>query len=272
MGLRSGFSVLSHNELHSGKADEDIKLETRFQDELRDRGIPIPVIYPNKEAKEFSDVDIGGKRWQAILMAFVEGDSVTVHPSHELIAELATLQAKMHLFGMEFAKEADGPKSVWTELRDTMADKLQKIPVDNPEVLEFIERVKAYRYTLDPNLPHGYNHLDIDFDGNVLTQDGKVSGIVDFDDLSYSPMVVCLGFSLWNILDDEGPDAMKFYLSEYEKIRPISDLERDALPHIIFFRNYVIGIVRLMLWQQDTPTEDIYNLIRLEEEIPKIVL
>jgi len=254
-----------------GKNDNDILFEINFQDYLREHGIPIPVIHKNKSDNELTVVEIEGKRWQVILMDFVEGQSVTVKPSYELIAELATLQAKMHLLGIEFAKKSSKPKKLWVDLHDSLAPKVESTIVGGKEVQDLIQRIKAYSYPLNPDLPYGYNHLDIDFDGNVLTKDSRVSGIVDFEDLQYSPIIVCLGYSLWNILDDEDIDAMRHYLKEYEKLRPLTSVEYEALPNVIFFRNYVMVIIRLLLWDENTPIEDITNLIRLEKKIPTLL-
>jgi len=255
-----------------GKNDEDILFEISFQDYLREHGIAIPLIHKNKNGKELTVTEIDGKRWQIILMDFVEGQSITVKPSYELISELATLQAKMHLLGMEFAKDADRPKKPWADLHDSLVSKVENTTVGGQEVKDLLQRVKAYSYPLNPDLPYGYNHLDIDFDGNVLTKDNRVSGIVDFEDLQWSPLVVCLGYSLWNVLDDEGVEAMEHYLKEYEKVRPLTAAEKEALPNVIFFRNYVMVVIRLLLWDENAHIEDITNLIRLETEIPKLNL
>lgn len=251
-----------------GKKDEDVIFEINFQDYLRGHGIPIPIIHPNNEGAELTIAEMGGKRWQAILMDFLEGKSVTVNPSSKLIAELANLQAQMHLLGMDFVKSTDRPKKLWADLHDSLASKVENTTVGGQEVRDVIERIKKYSYPLSADLPYGYNHLDIDFDGNVLTKDNRVNGIVDFEDLQYSPVIVCLGYSLWNILDDEGVEAMRHYLAEYEKVRPLAPTEYEALPHVIFFRNYVMVVIRLLLWDENTPLNDITNLIQLEKEIP----
>lgn len=251
-----------------GKKDEDISFEINFQDYLREHGIPIPVIHKNSNGQELTLIEIEGKRWQVILMDFVEGKSVTIKPSNDLIAELARMQAKMHLLGIEFAKLNPRPSHLWTDLHDGLASKVENTSVGGQEVKDLIERIKNYSYPLSPDLPYGYNHLDIDFDGNVLTQDNRVNGIVDFEDLKYSPIIVCLGYSLWNILDDEGLEAMKHYLGEYEKVRPLTSIEYEALPNVIFFRNYVMAIIRLLLWEENTPIEDIQGILKLEKEIP----
>lgn len=250
-----------------GKKDDDIIFEINFQDYLREHEIPIPVIHKNSSGKELTIIELDSKRWQVILMDFIEGKSVTIKPSDNLIAELATMQAKMHLLGKEFSK-LNPSSHLWTDLHDGLVYKVENTSVGGKEVKDLIERIKKYIYSLSPDLPYGYNHLDIDFDGNVLTKDNRVSGIVDFEDLKYSPIVVCLGYSLWNILDDEGIEAMKHYLKEYEKVRPLTSLEYEALPNVIFFRNYMMAIIRLLLWEENTPIEDIQGILKLEKEIP----
>ncbi len=253
------------------KTNEDISFEIQFQDYLREHGIPIPLIYTNLKREELSIINIDGRDWQIILMQFMDGESVNLNPNKELIIELAHIQARMHLFGIEFANKKDNTKSILDNLNGSIANKIKNLPIQNDDVIKFVKRVKSFKYNLNKDLPYGYNHLDLDFDGNVIIKDGKVAGIIDFDDLKYSPSVMCLGFSLWNVLDDSGVEAFKLYLEEYESIRPLNNLEKETLSHIIFFRNYQIGIIRLLLWEKDTPMEDITDIIQLEKDIPLII-
>jgi Ser/Thr protein kinase RdoA (MazF antagonist) len=254
------------------KKDEDTLFEINFQDQLREKGIPIPEIYKNAQGERLTIAEIDGKRWQAILMHCIEGSSTTRDPSAELIAELAQMQARMHVFGIEFAGTVDKPKRLWADLHDSLLQKITDMPREGTELRSLAERIAAFRYPLDPELPYGYNHLDIDLGGNVLTKENKVTGIVDFDDLAYSPSIICLGYTLWSILDEGGEGAVRSYLSEYEKIRPLTPLERETLPHAILFRNYVIGAVRLLLGEGHVPFADIERLIALEKEIPALAL
>ncbi|MBP9711650.1 MAG: phosphotransferase [Candidatus Pacebacteria bacterium] len=254
-----------------GKNDSDILLEINFQDYLRHHNIPIPIIHPNTKGEKLNIVEISGKRWQTILMDLVEGQSRTTKPSKELIVNLATLQAKMHLLGIEFSKITDGPKKSWVALRDTLASKIDRSEIGGQEVQNLIERIKKYNYFLSSDLPHGYNHLDIDLDGNVITNNDKIAGIIDFDDLKYSPLIVCLGYSIWNILDDEGIASAKIYLKAYVDIRPITPLEYLTLSNVVLFRNYVIAIIRLLHWNSNTSIDRITSLINLEKEIPVLL-
>jgi len=253
-----------------GKKDEDILFEISFQDYLRELEIPIPKLRKDKNGDELLIVSIDNKRWQVILMDFVEGQNATVSPSQELVSSLATLQAKMHLLGAKFAKDATRPKRYWEDLRDNLASKIEDTMIGSQEVKDLIQRIKSYHYSLSPDLPHGYNHLDLDFDGNVITKDNRVNGIVDFDDLQYSPLVVCLGYSLWSVLHEGGVDAMRYYLRAYETVRPLTTAEYTALPNVVFFRNYVMVVIRLLLQQENHSSKDVADFIYLESIIPRL--
>lgn len=249
------------------KSDEDVKFEILFQDYLRAHGIPIPAILPNEEGEELTIRHLERKRWQVLLMEYARGTSVTRHASPALIADLAGMQARMHMLGIDLAKRTDRPQKPWVDLRDSLAQRIQRDSISEKDVLDLVDRIERYRYPLDQDLPHGYNHLDIDFDGNVITKDEKVVAIIDFDDVQYSPPVVCLGYTLYSVLDDEGADAMRAYVQTYESIRPLSDKERVALPHVVLFRNYVLAAMRVLLGRPDA---DIQRCLRLESEIPSI--
>jgi Ser/Thr protein kinase RdoA (MazF antagonist) len=190
------------------KTDDDILIELDFQNYLRARGIPIPFFYRTVGSKELGIVEIAGRRWQVVLMEFKEGESTQTNPSSELIAQLAHTQANMHLLGIEFAEKTNRIKEPITHITGSIANRITTSPVQTKEVLEFIDRAKSFTYELNPLLPHGYNHLDLDFDGNVLVKENKLAAIIDFDDLKYSPVIMCLGFTLWNILDDNGLEGI----------------------------------------------------------------
>ncbi len=253
------------------KPDNIIFLELEFQDYLRTRGIPIPHIYPTLQNQPLAIVEINGKRWQAILMEFKEGMSTEIHPNNALLAELARTQANMHILGMEFAKKAATLQPPIAIVTVETAGKIKTSPIQTKEMLDFINRAKSFAYRLDPLLPHGYNHLDLDFDGNVIVTGNTIAAIVDFDDLKYSPAVMCLGFTLWKILNDKGIEGFRYYLNEYQKVRPLTEPERQALPHIVFFRNYEVGIILLLLWEHDTPLTDILAILQLEKELPELL-
>ncbi len=249
------------------KPDQDIELELEFQDFLRQESIPIPVVYRNNSNQELSGVVVDDQRWQFILMEFVDGE----HPedySDELSIELAEIQAKMHILGLEFAKKVGKNDKEVQEMYDTIWPTRQEVIVSHdhdPKIKEFMQRARAMHVKITPDLPRGYNHLDLDFGGNIVTKDGYILAILDFDDLSFSACVVCLGNTLWHIFyKTESREKIDFYLSTYLKIRNLSSLERKILPEIILFRNYAIGILKYTL---DNDIETVKRIMNLEKQI-----
>ncbi len=101
-----------------GKNPEHILFELKFQDLLKENGIPVPLVYQNRQQKPVTEIVNDGKTWHSILMEKIDGQSVTPHPSSVLIARLANLQATMHLLGIEFASQTGKPDSRWNDLRD----------------------------------------------------------------------------------------------------------------------------------------------------------
>src|SRR3989344_5629881 len=213
---------------NSGKTDQEIQLELAFQDYLRENGIPIPLLYKNSSGSELTIEENESGRWQAILMEFAEGTSSTPY-TPELVDELSTLQARMHLLGEAFSR--DNPKGLpWERLH------LKLVPMidtekHSSELQGFIQRITNFSYPLPAGLPYGYNHRDLDLEGNVIIKDNRIGAIIDFDDVKYSPIVDCLAKTVWSVLFDYGEEHMWRYLSNYEKIRPLTPIERKVLPH-----------------------------------------
>jgi Ser/Thr protein kinase RdoA (MazF antagonist) len=150
-----------------------------------------------------------------------------------------------------------------------LAGRFGAAPAFDEPIREFLARAIDFRFELRRGLPHGYNHLDLDIWGNVLVRDGKVSAIIDFDDLAFSPCVVCLGYTLLGVFAADGEKAVLEYIGEYTKIRALIDEERDALLPVMLFRNYAIGAYELLRYGR---IEDFEGVLRLERDIPGLSL
>ncbi len=253
------------------KPDSEIVIESEFQDYLRKNGIPIPIIYKNSKDEELSHVDIEDRTWQVLLMEFKEGSHLDEYPNN-LLMELSEIQAKMHILGMDFAKKIKNHERIMREMQDSIWPTKQEVLVPeghNPEIKPFMERARAMNVKIDPLLPHGYNHLDLDFEGNILINNNHISAILDFDDLTYSACIICLGYTMWHILFVTGDwEKVYFYLKEYRKIRDLTSLELKTLPKIMLFRNYVLGIIEFALHKN---YERVEKIIKLEDQIKHIM-
>ena len=225
------------------KKNTEILFEINFQNYLRINGTPVPEVYLNKNGKYVTRLKTGKLYWQSLLMDFVPGTNNTKH-TPRLIKDLAIIQARMHILGTRFKSKIKRKEKSWKKLEDYYAVYVKNYSKCSIQEKEFIFRAKKFAYEINVKLPFGYNHLDLDLDGNVIVENNRIRGVVDFDDLSYSPVVVCFGYSLWNVLHDEGIIGMNLYRKHYEAVRPLGKNEVSVLPHVILFRNYEIGALR----------------------------
>lgn len=230
------------------KFDADILQELAFMNFLAKRGLPVPKIFANDEKEQITRYKQGGVVWRCVLMEQMAGD----HPkrySDKLIQDLAWSQARMHKLGVLFAhRQKHKPPFNYIFREKYFLPKIDFNKITLPQVQAILNRVKKYRVSLDPKLPHGFNHLDI-AGGNILVKNNKLSAIFDFDDLAYSPIVICLAYTMVDILlVTKNSQAVFQYLAEYQKVRKLNQLELNSVQPLMLFRCYVIGALEIAFW------------------------
>lgn len=254
----------------ANKSTNDILLEVEYTQYLRSNGISTPKVIKNSRNKYVTEFEENSTIWQLILMEFIGGEHATKY-SHELIKEIANVQASMHLLSSKYSAEG---AACLTELNeDWFIKQINRTQINDIQLQHFLKRAENYRLDLDVKLPKGLCHLDYDNE-NVLSKNDKVVAVLDFDDIAVAPFIVCLGYTLWHILFTEGNQKMHEYLEIYEYSRALSHLEWIYLYKIILFRHYVISSMYILNGQ--TTKNDIKKYLSLEgfinEESARIVL
>ena len=99
--------------------------------------------------------------------------------------------------------------------------------------LQFEELVLPLSYNLRKSLIHNDAN-----DWNVLTQEGEVSGIIDFGDMSYSWLINELAVAItYVMMDKEDPlQAAVPVISGYHKFMPLEEQELDLLYYLVAAR------------------------------------
>ncbi|MBA9071481.1 Ser/Thr protein kinase RdoA (MazF antagonist) [Methylobacterium sp. RAS18] len=112
---------------------------------------------------------------------------------------------------------------------------LARIPGSEP-VRRAVDRCRAEMLG-DPavhDLPSGNCHGDARL-ANVVAWDGTV-GFFDFDDCGYGPYLLDLGTAAWHFVRGDPAKTAALIaslLAGYERVRPLSEAERQALPHFV---------------------------------------
>lgn len=245
--------------------------ELEFMIFLRGQGLPVPALQKNRVGELVTVYKDSKASWRCIVMEYKQG----IHPrsfSPTLIEELATTQARMHVLGQKFARtqKQNIPTHTLLQEKEFMPRVLKMPEIRKPEVKALLERVKKCTVALPVTLPQGYNHLDV-MHHNILTQKGKLTAVLDFDDLCYSPRVLCLGITLFDVLAiTRSVESMFEYLSAYSRTVKLTRQELKLLKDIILFRNYVMGMLEAFFYGE--AGNDIKTCLKLEKvigDIPK---
>jgi Ser/Thr protein kinase RdoA (MazF antagonist) len=123
--------------------------------------------------------------------------------------QAARLLARLHKSARAFPSLGEGKAP---ERDDTEAKQL--LPDD-----ELDEWLQAWQDRSDEQV--GWIHRDF-FPGNVLCQDGQIVGLVDWDEVEWSPLINELAWSVWEFGKSPAGDALVLdhaleFLTEYER-------------------------------------------------------
>lgn len=226
------------------KTADKIRREIDFMQELYRRRLPVPKVILNKAKNPLTIFNEAGHNWQAIAMEFIEGHHHANYNTH-VIDQLAHYQAKMHQIGVSYGhqhKEKPELQLVPGEFTNLINKKLC-----TPANRELLGRIESYKVYLDPKLECGYVHNDYDIENVLFDDRNDIQAILDFDDLTFMPVVVCLAFSLWSVLfESKKIDYVDRYIKVYCQTRPLSTMELDYILKIILFRHYAIASLTIL--------------------------
>lgn len=250
------------------KSLEQVNLELSFVQYLKQNNIPVPNIFATNSGTLVSQTEINEVTWVAILQEFKQGEDVENY-SYNIVLELAKYQSRMHVLGGKFTESQPNLRNNYKELREEIfGDKIDKSTIEKNETLDFLKRAKTFSYTIDSDLPLGFNHLDFD-SGNILINDDEIVAILDFDDMAYSPCVVCLSYTLCDILlITKSIGFLKLFLEEYQLQRALTQTEIDQIQPIMLFRCYVFGAMEIAF--QGEGREYLSQILDLEQKITQL--
>ena len=229
----------------------------------QDASIPLPRVIPTRKDQLHCSVELDGKTHLVRVLTWLEGivlDDMTVDAG--LVNRLGRLMARLSLALKDFDHPGSNPASLWdmkraAGLRDLLAY------IQEPGLRQLIEQtlntfVTKVKPTLD-TLRTQVIHNDINL-GNVLmdkAQSNQISGIIDFGDLTKSPLIIDLAVGAAYQLsagDDPLAGALPM-IAGYHAVRPLQDTEMVLLTDLIRTRlitSLLIGTYRSTLFPENS--------------------
>lgn len=207
---------------------EDLPFFLGLMEHLAEKGIACPLPVHDRNGKVLRT--LAGR--PSALITFLDGMSIK-RPRTQHCAELGAALARFHLATLDFPMTRENALLApsWRTLVDTCG-----AGADDVEFglrIELRREVEQIGEAWPTDLPRGVIHADL-FPDNVFFLNNKLSGLIDFyfacTDLFAYDIAICLNAWCFEIDGSFNITKASALLREYEKVRPLTRKEYDALP------------------------------------------
>lgn len=212
--------------------------------------IPVQRVLPARDGALVSRVSDANDESRVVrVLTFLEGELLGARP--RTLDAMRTLGAFHARFAAAVAAigaaspALSGSDTAWNLVRvELYAPQLSAIsdPSLRDEVARVIDRASGAVLPRLATVPALLAHNDLHGD-NVLisTAPFAVTGVLDFGDMTRTPRVadlaVAASYARGCVGDERAPwDAARAYVSGYESVQPLTDLERTLLPELVLLR------------------------------------
>jgi len=225
---------------------QDLPFFIGLMEHLHARGLNCPQPVKNRRGEALGKL---AKR-PAAVVTFLEGIWIR-RPNAGHCGAVGAALAKLHLAGADFPMKRKNALSVagWNALYAQAAARADNVHRNLAGTIAS-ELDHCARHWPE-HLPHGIIHADL-FPDNVFFLGSELSGLIDFyfactDTLAYD-IAICL--NAWCFEQDHSYNVTKgrALLQGYERVRPLSEEEREALPLLCRGAALRFLLTRLVDW------------------------
>lgn len=206
---------------------EDVPFFMALMEHLAAAGIPCPLPVHRRDGEVLCEI----KGKPAAIVSFLHGKSRIITRDQHL-ASLGEMVAQMHhaVRGFKGMRENALSLSGWRQIYEKIAPSLDVVRQGYAYLIaDELAFLEAHWPT---DLPCGVVHADI-FPDNVFYDGDAVSGVIDF----YFSCIDSFAYDLAIVMNAWCFEGSEFKLSKaqalfaaYQRMRPLSEAERDALP------------------------------------------
>lgn len=211
-----------------GKRDLEFeKKELKFLSFLNENKIPCPNALKDKKGEDYFFIE----NKMSSIFSFLEGTEVE-EITEKILFEFGEMLAKMHNLSKD--------KVLIREEKIELNYLLNKLLIDEKKFKEILNenykivagKIKKIKKMDIENLPKGIIHNDI-FPDNVFSKDGKISGIIDFNDAMTDVFIhdiaIVLNFWIYNNFGEYKKEFVNSFLEGYQSVRKLEKIEKENL-------------------------------------------
>lgn len=226
---------------HEWYPSESIRYTHSILSTLAEETLPVPRWVPDRDGKSF--IETGGACWA--LYAAREGRQATDNEWMWGRPKAAEMLASLHVALEGCAPEGEPfqPWTAWTmDTVDRVLESWPTLPDLPQDLLHYVRERLATRYFGDlyPQLPklvvHGdYTQANALWRGEAMNM--TISGVLDFESAHLDTALFDFAWGL----GDRRPPLLRATVAAYSRVRPLSPIEREALPEALLL-GVVMGI------------------------------
>ena len=204
-----------------------------------DPDLPVPVARPTLEGASIAEVDIGGSAHLVRLLPLMPGRNVS--PSELAMADIegiGEVVARVARALRGFFHPAAGRTILWDQQRLPLLFPHAAL-VDDPDRRELLERVIG-RFTervlpVLPRLRSQVIHDDLTLDNLLLDGNHRVTGIIDFGDMSHTALVLDMPATIQSLVRGRTDifEVAEAFLAGYASVTALEADEADLLGDLL---------------------------------------
>ena len=198
-----------------------------------------PKTIPTSTGKNYTELNKSGNVLLYRLLSWIDGTFLSeVTHTDELLLSFGEFLAKMDAALVNISSSAIKARRIIWDLQYLLDLQSRISYVSDLETRKYIQYfLLQYRENVIPQfnqLRKSTIHNDAN-DMNVLTKKGKVSGMIDFGDMVYAPLINELAVAITYMLYDKKDPIQTAcqILQAYHKILPLQQIEVDILYYLI---------------------------------------
>jgi homoserine kinase type II len=230
---------------------EDLPFFIGLMEHLAGRGVTCP--QPVRDRSGSALGRLAGR--SATIVTFLEGLWIR-RPNVRHCGEVGEALARMHLAGADFPLKRANALSLagWEPLFQAAAARADEVaPHLREECAAELNFLQAH---WPKDLPSGVIHADL-FNDNVFFLGEKLSGLIDFyfacnDAFAYD-LAICLSAWCFEPENEFNVSKGRAMISAYERVRPLSEAEIEALPLLARGAALRFMLTRLVDWLNVPP-------------------
>ncbi len=261
LDMTAGRFILTVFERRAARADLPYFLG--LMDHLAGKGFPAPRPVRRRDGGLIGE--IAGK--PAAIVTFLEG-AWPERPTPDHAESAGGALARLHLAAADMAcgRRNDLGRPDWRPLFERSAPRADDVrPGLAADIRQTLDDLDA---RWPSGLPAGAGHLDL-FPDNIFFDDGRVSGVIDFYFAATDAYAYDLAITLnaWCFRDGAWrSDMAAAMVAGYERARPLTAAEREALPLLLQGAAMRFLLTRLYDWLHPAPS----GLVRPKDPLEQL--